>query len=119
MRRPPPDLPEMQFPAYAPVAMGVAIAASFLPGLGGIAGTVMMAAMLMAYALLGIAVVHSITQGMNARLPILIAVYVAVLIFGWPVLAMTLLGLAETAFGLRARLAARRGPPAPPAHPST
>ncbi len=118
MRRPPPDFPAMQFPAYAPALMAAAVAGSFLPGMIGIAAGVMTAALLMAYAILGLAVVHSLTQGMSARMPILIGVYVAVMIFGWPIVAMTLLGLADTALGLRARAAARRGPPPPPAHPS-
>jgi hypothetical protein len=113
MRRPQPDLPGMEFPSYAPVAMGVAVAGSFLPGIGGIVGTVMTASLLMAYAVLGFAVVHALTRHLNSRLPILIAVYASVMIFGWPILIMTLLGLADTAFGLRAR---RAGPP-PPANP--
>jgi hypothetical protein len=40
-------------------------------------------------------------------------VYAAVLVFGWPVLALCLLGLAETVFGVRSRLARKHGPPAP------
>jgi hypothetical protein len=35
-----------------------------------------------------------------------------VLVFGWPVLAICLLGLIETAIDLRARVARKRGPPA-------
>jgi hypothetical protein len=38
-----------------------------------------------------------------------------VLVLGWPVLALCLLGLIETAIDLRARIASTRGPP-PPAH---
>jgi hypothetical protein len=34
-----------------------------------------------------------------------------VLVFGWPVLMLSLLGLAETVFHLRARIARRRGTP--------
>jgi len=39
-------------------------------------------------------------------------VYAAVLVFGWPVLALCALGLIETALDLRARVAQKRGPPA-------
>ena len=35
------------------------------------------------------------------------------IVFGWPVLVMMLLGLADTAFDIRGRVAARRGPPNP------
>ena len=38
-------------------------------------------------------------------------VYVAVVVFGWPVLVMSLLGLADTAFDLRGRVAAPARPP--------
>jgi len=118
LRRPMPDLPGMQFPSYAPALLAAAIAVSFLSGLVGIAAGVLAAAMLMAYAVLGFAVLHSITRGVATRPFMLGGIYAAVLILGWPVLAVTMLGLADTAFGLRARAAAKRGPPAPPP-PST
>jgi hypothetical protein len=40
------------------------------------------------------------------------AAYGGVLIFGWPILALCLLGLIDTAFDLRGRVARKRGPPA-------
>jgi hypothetical protein len=39
------------------------------------------------------------------------SVYAAVLVFGWPLLVMCLIGLADMFIGLRARAAARRGGP--------
>ena len=48
-----------------------------------------------------------------ARIFLLGGVYAAVLVFGWPVLALCLLGLIEAAIDLRARIARKRGPPAP------
>jgi hypothetical protein len=39
-------------------------------------------------------------------------VYTAVLVLGWPVLALCLLGLIDAVFDLRARIAPTRGPPA-------
>jgi hypothetical protein len=50
---------------------------------------------------------------MDARLFVLGGVYAAVLVFGWPVLALCALGLIEAAVDLRARIARKRGPPAP------
>jgi hypothetical protein len=67
----------------------------------------------MAYAILGFAVLHMITRGMGSRPFTLSGVYVAVFIFGWPVLVLSLLGLADTALDLRGRAARRRGPPNP------
>jgi len=66
----------------------------------------------MAYGVLGFAVLHAVTRGLDARVFLLGGVYAAVLVFGWPILALCLLGLIETAVDLRARIARRRGPPA-------
>jgi hypothetical protein len=113
LRRPPSDLSAMQFPAYAPAVAAAAVAASFLSGIVGISAGVLAASLLMAYAILGFAVLHMITRGMGSRPFTLGSTYVTVLVFGWPVLVMTLLGLADTAFDLRGRASRRRGPPNP------
>ena len=62
--------------------------------------------------MLGFAVLHTVTRGMATRLFLLSGVYGAVLLLGWPVLALCLLGLVEATVDLRARLARTRGPPA-------
>jgi len=113
LRRPPPDLSAMRFPSYAPALLGAAIAGSFLPGLVGIASAVLAAALLTAYAILGFAVLHAITRGLQSRMFLLGGIYFAVFVFGWPVLAMTLLGLIDTAVDLRGRVPQRPGPPSP------
>ena len=71
----------------------------------------------MAYAILGLAVMHAITRGMASRPFALGGLYAVVLFFGWPVLLLSMLGLADTAFNIRGRVAGRRGSP-PPANPS-
>jgi hypothetical protein len=114
LRRPPSDLAAMQFPSYAPAVAAVAVAGSFLPGMVGISAGVLAASLLMAYAILGFAVLHMITRGMSSRPFTLGGVYLTVLVFGWPVLLMTLLGLADAAFDFRGRAARRRGPPPNP-----
>jgi hypothetical protein len=113
LRRPPSDLAAMRFPAYAPALVGAAVVASLLPGIVGTSAGVLAASLLMAYAILGFAVLHMITRGMGSRPFTLSGVYVAVFIFGWPVLVLSLLGLADTALDLRGRAARRRGPPNP------
>ena len=110
LRRPPSDLSAMRFPVYAPAVTAVVVAASFLSGIVGISAGVLAASLLMAYAILGFAVLHMITRGMGSRPFTLGSTYVAVLIFGWPVLVMSLLGLADSAFDLRGRATRRRGP---------
>ena len=58
LRRPPSDLSAMRFPVYAPALTAAAVAASFLPGIVGISAGVLAASLLMAYAILGFAVLH-------------------------------------------------------------
>ena len=113
LKRPWPPLAAMTFPRTLAAALAIVVVLSFVGGLVGIVAGVLSASLLMAYGVLGFAVLHAITQGMDARIFLLGGVYAAVLVFGWPVLALCLLGLIETAIDLRARLARKRGPPAP------
>ena len=113
LRRPWPDFASLRFPSAAPLALAVAFGASFLPGTIGLAAALPAASMLMAYAVLGFAVLHGITRHLPSRGVVLFGIYAAVAVFGWPVLLMTLLGLLDSALDLRGRVAATGGPPAP------
>jgi len=114
LTRPWPDLSAMNFPRPLLGVLAGAVIVTPLGGMLGIVGSVLAAALLMAYGVLGFAVLHAITQGLNARGMVLGGVYATVLVFGWPVLALCLLGLIEAAIDLRARIARTRG--TPPAH---
>jgi hypothetical protein len=107
LNRPPSDLSTMRFPVYAPALIGGAVVASFLPGLIGSFGVVFTSSMLLAYGLLGLAVMHAITRGMNSRPFALGGLYAVVIVFGWPLLLLSMLGLADTALDLRGRAARR------------
>lgn len=111
LKRPWPDIPAMTFPSYIPATLAAAVAGSFLPGLVGILAGVLAAALLMAYALMGLAVVHSLTRGVGARPFMLGSLYAIVGMFGWPILILAVLGLADTILDIRGRAARRRGPP--------
>ncbi len=113
LRRPWPDLADLRFPPATPVALAVAIGASFLPGILGLAAALPAASLLMAYAALGFAVLHGVTRDLQSRAIVLVGIYAVVVVLVWPLLLVTLLGLIDTAFDLRARVAAMRGPPAP------
>jgi hypothetical protein len=113
LKRPWPPLAAISFPRLLTAALALAVIVSFLGGLVGIIAGVLSASLLMAYGVLGFSVLHAITQGMDARVFVLGGVYAAVLVFGWPVLALCALGLIEAAVDLRARIARKRGPPAP------
>ena len=66
------------------------MAVSFAGGLIGVVGGVLSASLMMAYAILGFAVLHAITRGMGSRPFTLGGIYVTVIVFGWPVLMMAL-----------------------------
>ncbi len=111
LKRPWPQLSAMTFPRTALIAMAAAMAVSFAGGLLGIVAGVLSASLLMAYCVLGFAVLHAITRGIGSRPFLLGGVYASVFIFGWPALVLGLLGITETAFDLRARAARKRGQP--------
>lgn len=114
LKRPWPSIAQMEFPPFAPTVLAVSVAGTFVPDIIGIVSGVFAASLLLAYALLGFAVLHVITLGLQGRGFMLTGAYFTVGLFGWPIVLMSLLGVVETLFGLRARIAARRGPPAPP-----
>jgi len=113
LARPWPRLSAMAFPRPLAAAFAVAVGLSFAGGIVGILAGVAAASLVIAFGALGFAVLHAVTRGMNARGFLLGGVYAAVLVFGWPVLALALLGLIETLADLRARFGRARTPPAP------
>jgi len=114
LKRPWPAIAQMTFPPFAPTLLAIAVAGTFLPDIVSLAGSVLTASLLLAYALLGFAVMHAITTGIGGRRFMLTGLYLTVGLFGWPIVLMALVGLIETVLGLRARHAARRPPPLPP-----
>src|SRR5690348_8273537 len=113
LRRPWPEFSTLRFPPVTPIALAAAFGGSFLPGTIGLGAALAAASLLIAYAVLGFAVMHGITRHLPRRGVVLFGIYAAVAVFGWPVLLMTLLGLIDAALDLRGRVAATRGPPAP------
>jgi len=112
LQRPWPDLSTLAFPQWAAGVLALAIALTFVGGIVSVLASVVTASLLVAYGILGFAVLHALTRGMRGRGLVLGAAYGSVLVFGWPVLALCLLGLIDSFFNLRARSAQKRGPPA-------
>lgn len=113
LARPWPDLAALTLPPTSAGLLAAAIAGSFLPDLVGVLLGALAASLLMAFAVLGFAVLHAITRGMSSRAVVLAGVYGVTIVLGWPVLAMSILGLAELALNIRGRVAGKRGPPSP------
>jgi hypothetical protein len=98
-----PDLAALAYPAGFPFVVAVALTASFAPGLLGVAGTSFSGALLLAYLLAGLALMHFIARG---RAPWLLwLVYAGLLLFGPYVgFALMLGGMLEPLIKLRRRL---------------
>ena len=60
-------------------------------------------ALLFAYVLQGLAVIHVYSRGASFRAVLLAAVYLGILLLGWVALVVAILGLAEPLLGLRQR----------------
>ena len=104
-----PDLTSAALPPMTLVALCVALAMSFVGGMVAITAQIAGAALLMAYALTGLATLHAVTRGRRSRMLWLTSVYAVVTVFGWPVLGLIVLGLADAMFDFRRRIS----PPAP------
>jgi len=111
LRRPWPDLKTAELPPMTLVALCVALAFCFTGGLLAIVAQIITAALMMGYALAGFAVLHTLTLALKSRTFWLGSTYAAVAVFGWPVIAVVILGLADAVFGFRERFLRSRQPP--------
>jgi hypothetical protein len=112
LQRPWPDLPALAFPGMAAAVFAVAVGLTFVGGIAGLLATVASAALVVAYGVLGFAVLHAMTRNARTRGLVLGTAYASVILFFWPIFALCLLGLADAAIDLRGRAARRGGPPA-------
>ena len=114
LHRPWPDLKTAELPPMTLVVLSIALAFCFIGGLATLFAQIATTALLMAYAFTGFAVLHTLTQALKGRAIWLSCTYAIVVVFGWPVLAMVALGLADAVFGFRERyLRSRQPPPLP------
>jgi hypothetical protein len=114
LHRPWPDLKSADLPPITLAALCVAVAFCFAGGLLAMLAQIVTAALMMAYALTGFAVLHTLTLALKSRPLWLGCTYAIVVVFVWPVVAMMVLGLADAVFGFRRRYLQGR-PPLPAA----
>ena len=107
--RPWPPFRDIEFPRTALAALAACLFASLLPAEFGLIGRGFAGALITAFAILGLAVLHHATQGFPARAFMLATAYFAIFTFNWlAALPLACLGIAELGFGLRARRSAGR-----------
>ena len=109
--RPWPDLHALEVPNALIAIFAVALLLSFVPGMLGVVATGFAGAMLFAYVLQGLAVIHTFSRGFAFRPLLLSAVYLGILFLGWVAILVAIIGLGEPMFGLRARSNAPSAPP--------
>lgn len=113
LHRPWPDLKSVELPPMTLAALCVAVAFSFAGGMPALLAQIVTTALIMAYALTGFAVLHTLTLTLKSRAFLLGCTYAIAVMFVWPVLLMAIVGLADAAFGFRRRYLQRRPPPLP------
>ena len=113
LHRPWPDLRSTALPPMTLAALSAAIAFCFAGGLLAILAQIVAVSLLIAYAITGFAVLHTLTLALKSRALLLGGTYVVVMVLSWPVLAMAALGLADAIFGIRQRYLRGRPPPIP------
>ena len=101
--RPWPDLHALELPNGLVLIFAAALLASFIPGLPGLVATGLAGALLFAYVLQGLAVIHVYSRGVPLRALLLTAVYLGILLLGWVAVAVAIIGLGEPLFRLRER----------------
>lgn len=111
LQRPWPDLRTTTLPRTVLGALLVAVVLCFTGGLLALIAQIVSAALLMAYAITGFAVLHTVTQAFSGRAFVLGAAYAGTLFIGWPLIGMIGLGLADAVLGIRQAYWNRRGPP--------
>jgi hypothetical protein len=114
LHRPWPVLKSTELPPMTLAALPAAIAFCFTGGLLAILAQTVTAALLMTYALTGLAVLHTLTLGLKSRALWLSCTYAVLVVSGgWLVITMVILGIADAIFGLRQRYLRGRPPPIP------
>jgi hypothetical protein len=114
LHRPWPVLKSIELPPMTLAALMAAIAFCFAGGLLAMLAQTVTAALLMSYALTGLAVLHTLTLGLKSRALWLGCTYALLVVSGgWLVVTMVILGIADAIFGLRQRYLRGRPPPLP------
>jgi len=111
LKRPWPDLAALRFPRHMSSAFAVALLIWFMPGIAGMIGGIVSGAFIIAYALLGLAVLHDVTRPLGDRVFILSAVYLILFVF-WPAcVLLAVFGVSDSIFDFR-KTATGAPPPA-------
>lgn len=103
-RRPSPALSELELPGWLWPAIGVAAALAVIgDGGAGFLGRALLIVLVVPYVFLGLAVIHALARHWSHRRLALVVCYAGIMLLGWPVLALLLLGFVEDWAHMRQR----------------
>ncbi len=103
LMRPWPDIANMDYPRSFGFAFIAALALSFLPGLTGLASTSFIGAIITAYLIMGLSVIHVLCRKSQFKVYFLIMIYFSLIIFPWLIIIIAIVGVGEPIFRLRER----------------
>ncbi len=103
LRRPWPDIAKIEYPKVLLIIFVAALAASFLPGLPGLAASGFVGAITTAYLIMGLFVLHVLSRKSSLRNLLLIAAYLSLILIPWMSIIVTIVGVGEPLFRLRDR----------------
>ncbi len=104
--RPRSRIEAMVYPQEFSLAFVAILFLSMMGGMFGIIATGFAGAFIMAFVLLGLAVIHSLSHAATRLRPILLSMlYMGLVLFGWIVLIIATIGIAEPTFKLREKFA--------------
>ena len=104
--RPSPKFAELELPGWMITGLAVVVLVSLVPGQIGLTGQNAAIIFGLPFFFLGLAVLHAVSHRFGARRLFLLAVYVILILFGWPIFAVTGLGIVEQWAKFRQRFAA-------------
>ncbi len=102
--RPSPDIAAIELPRQLAMLALIACIGAAMPGFAGFLGVNLAIVLAAAYVFVGLGVVHVLSRRLPNRRWWLGAIYLVIALFGWPLVALLLTGLAEPWIGLRGRL---------------
>ena len=105
-RRPSPKFAELDLPGWMTTSLAVFLLVSLVPGQIGITGQNAAIIIGLPFFLLGLAVIHAVSHRFGARRLFLLAIYVILILFGWPIIVVAGLGFVEQWARFRQRFAA-------------
>jgi hypothetical protein len=114
LTRPWEDLAALSLPTSATYIFAAAVVGSFIAGELALIASAFAGAMGVAFLLVGLGVLHTITRGSPLRTMVLSVTYVSIVLVSLPAIPIGALGVAEGFLKLRARAASRRPPSSPP-----